>query len=439
MLGLVGELVRRMSAATEADPASLWLHAVVGLGSMIGHGPYLLVDGGRAHLNMYGAIVGETSRARKGTAWRRVRPALIEIADPAWLAPGGGLSSAEGLVERLTDSDGGDARPGEPAQGRAWFAVESEMSTVWKRARFEGSTLLEAMREFYDCGDYAIHRRNGASVSGAHLSLVAHSTREELLEDIEAVNLHNGVANRIVWFAVRRVRNLPLGATTPDLAEAISLLRLAVRHARNVGEIRLTRAAIALYRHVYGDLLADVGGLAGKIMARAEHHPLRFGGIFAAIDAGSAMKPSALRVQHLLAGLEATRFGGDSVNWIFGGHVANPAASKVLALLRDKPEGVARTELHRAMGNNAKTATLDAAIEYLAKQKLCIEEEMRSGGPGAPRRVVRLNPENPEGRVPLQRPWASAMERAREFARECKENDEEPVECAAVANAEAES
>ena len=71
--GLFGDLVHRLEPHTESDPAGLLLQAIVAFGSVIGRHAYFPVEADDHHLNLYGLLVGETSRGRKGTSWGHVR------------------------------------------------------------------------------------------------------------------------------------------------------------------------------------------------------------------------------------------------------------------------------------------------------------------------------------------------------------------------------
>src|ERR1700722_10024020 len=66
--GWGGVFVRFLLPETEADPAALLLTFLVGVGSMMGRGPHYRVGSTRHGVNLFTVVVGETSRARKGTA-----------------------------------------------------------------------------------------------------------------------------------------------------------------------------------------------------------------------------------------------------------------------------------------------------------------------------------------------------------------------------------
>ena len=71
--GLAGQIVRTIEPHTEADPVALLVQFLTAFGSFIGRGPHYAVEGDEHHANLYAVLVGETSKARKGTSWGRIR------------------------------------------------------------------------------------------------------------------------------------------------------------------------------------------------------------------------------------------------------------------------------------------------------------------------------------------------------------------------------
>src|ERR1019366_4316153 len=102
--GLAGEFVRLVGPETEADDASLLFSFLVAMGSIIGRGPYYQVGGIRHYVNLFCVVVGETSKARKGTSWGEVLR-FAELVDSDWRKQrvAGGLSSGEGLIHAVRD------------------------------------------------------------------------------------------------------------------------------------------------------------------------------------------------------------------------------------------------------------------------------------------------------------------------------------------------
>jgi hypothetical protein len=99
--GIAGSVVKELGPATEADPAALLVHFLVAAGVAIGHGPHYSADGAWHGASLFAVIVGRTAKARKGTAWRNVRPIILR-ADPA-LPIRNGFGSGENLIDVLSD------------------------------------------------------------------------------------------------------------------------------------------------------------------------------------------------------------------------------------------------------------------------------------------------------------------------------------------------
>ena len=102
--GLAGEIVRTIEPHSEADPCALLVQILVGIGSLIGPGPHFKVEADRHFTNEFVALVGKTSKARKGSSLGHVRR-LLHLVDPAWNKDRvqSGLSSGEGLVWAVRD------------------------------------------------------------------------------------------------------------------------------------------------------------------------------------------------------------------------------------------------------------------------------------------------------------------------------------------------
>src|SRR4051794_4128356 len=77
--GPLGAYVRAVEERTEGDPAAILGQALVAAGNYMGRdGPYFETGGTRHGTNLYLAVVGATSRARKGTS---LGPALAPFKD----------------------------------------------------------------------------------------------------------------------------------------------------------------------------------------------------------------------------------------------------------------------------------------------------------------------------------------------------------------------
>ena len=114
LYGLPGDVVRTTEPHTEADPVAVLVSLLASFGNALSQGAYYKVGPTLHHLKLFVALVGETSKARKGTSWDPVRELLYEV-DPAWAEDRvvSGLSSGEGVIHAVRDPFYGKNRQGE--------------------------------------------------------------------------------------------------------------------------------------------------------------------------------------------------------------------------------------------------------------------------------------------------------------------------------------
>jgi hypothetical protein len=96
--------VKAIEPHSEADPVALLMQFLTMAGNLIGRTAYYRVEDDRHHANLFAMLVGESSKARKGTSIERVR-SVAKIADQGWSDDRlkGGLSSGEGLINEVRD------------------------------------------------------------------------------------------------------------------------------------------------------------------------------------------------------------------------------------------------------------------------------------------------------------------------------------------------
>ena len=82
LYGLAGEAVRTLAPHTEAQPEAILLQLLAAFGNVIGPSPHCMVGPTRHALNLFVVLVGESSKARKGTSWNQVARLFAEV-DPA--------------------------------------------------------------------------------------------------------------------------------------------------------------------------------------------------------------------------------------------------------------------------------------------------------------------------------------------------------------------
>ncbi len=320
--GVAGEIVRAIAPQSEADPVALLMQTLAAFGNVIGRVAPFHVEATSHYLNLFAVLVGPTAKARKGTSWDRVR-SIFALVDPDWDARRvmTGLSSGEGLIWQVRDPIVKREPVKEHGRVVAYQDVEVDLRAMTKNSP--------------------------AKATGAHVSLIGHITQEELTRYLASTEAANGFGNRFLWLCARRSQLLPDGGGRVDLTGFVDSIRAAVNFAREVAELRRDDAARQLWHGIYPALSADRPGLAGALTARAEAQTMRLACTYALLDRSPLIRP-----EHLRAALAVSEYCQRSVSYIFGESTGNPIADEILALLRQAPEGVTRTQIRDYLGRH---------------------------------------------------------------------------------------
>lgn len=360
--GPAGEFVLRTEPHTEAHPMALLAQFLVAFGTVCGRGAHYAIEADRHYPNEFCVLVGPSAKGRKGSSWGHVRRILTE-ADPGFVQGclASGLSSGEGLIAQVRDPVD-EADSDAPADKRR-LVLEQEFAQVLKVLSREGNTLSPIVRQAWD-GDalQTMVRNNPLRASAAHIGIVGHITKDELLRYLAATELANGFLNRFLLIAVDRSKLLPFGSALDreHLAEIRDALRLALRFAAAHRELPLDRAARERWIAIYADLSAGQAGLAGAATARAEAHVVRLALIYALLD-----HSDTIGLEHLEAGLAVWRYSAASAAWIFGDSLGDPTADEIWAAAKERSAGVTRTEVSDMFSRNKKRREIERALGVL--------------------------------------------------------------------------
>ncbi len=349
--GLVGEFVRAVEPYSEADPAALLLHTLVGAGCLIGRGPHVLVECAPHHARLNVCVVGRSANARKGTAWQLPR-ALFSHVDGEWVRRRvcSGLSSGEGLVYPVRDGNGEDS--GE--QDKRLLVIEQEFAGVLKAMQREGNTLSARIREAWDHGTLTpMTKKDRLQATDAHICIIAHITEYELLRLLNETERANGFANRFLFALVQRSKYLPSGGGPPREVWERFPHRFShvIRIAQKRGQISRDQKAEKVWESVYVELEQDIPGISGAILARAAAQVLRLSLLYSLLDENEARQETpAIRSHHVLAAVAVWNYCRESVFRIFGDAIGDPIADRLLRLIQDGPR--TDTELSEALGRH---------------------------------------------------------------------------------------
>lgn len=378
--GLAGRVVETMDAHTEADRTAILVQLLAAFGSAIGRGPHFPVESSRHHPNLNVVLVGQTAKGRKGTSWEHVHR-LMREADEGWAVNRtvSGLSSGEGLIWAVRDpiyrkepiKEKGritgyqDLLVDEGVSDKRLFVIESEFARVLRVAGREGNTLSTTVREAWDSGRLRTLTKNSPAVAtDAHVSIVGHVTKDELLRNLAETETANGFANRFLWVCVRRSKLLPEGGGALDLAFLAHEIRAGLAFARKLGTTPIVRDAEAgtLWRSVYPRLSDGRPGITGAVLGRAEAQVMRLALVYALLD-----RTDTIRVLHLRAALALWNYIERSVRWVFGDATGDRVADDILGVLRASPQGVTRTELLNHFKRHLSAERLDHALSLIQR------------------------------------------------------------------------
>ncbi len=396
--GLIGEIVRCIEPHTEAAPVAILVQLLVALGNLIGRGPHSRAEADSHHLNLMAVLVGDTAMGRKGTSWGYVRR-IAEIVDLRWARSRiqSGMSSGEGIIYAVRDrrtKDEVDKRTGQTVEvvvdegvsDKRLLVQEGEFGRALAAAERSGNTLTAVIRSCWDTGDLqTLTKTSPDRASGAHVSLIAHITREELLRLLSTTDAANGFGNRMIWIATTRSKVLPFGGNLDEdrFAQLANEIGALARLAMGRGELKRDEEANALWGAIYGDLSAAKPGLLGALTTRGVPQVMRLATLYALFDA-----ESAIRAAHLRAALAIWAYSEASARWIFGDALGDPDADAILRVVRQEPEGLTRTDLMNHFGRNLPAARINRAIVSLAEHHLIRIVRERTDGRTAERFVA---------------------------------------------------
>lgn len=395
LFGLAGRWAEAVQPYTEASAVGVLISTLVAFGSAVGRGPYSPVTATRHHGNEFALLIGSSSTGRKGEAMTLgMRP--LRLADEMWSGRvHGGFGSGEAVVDEVRDGDAD--KDDEGASDKRLLVHEAEFASVLAVASRDGSTLSPLMRQAWDGGPLENRTKARKAVAtGAHISVLAAITRDELLRCVGTVQIANGFLNRFLLVAVRRSKTLPEptplnGRVEGEYVEAFAEA-LAFARRDGSGQIGRDEEAREIWRRAYVEELSiDRYGLAGEACSRAEAHTLRLSLLYALLD-----RSAVVRREHMEAALALWRYCERSALLVFGDRLGDPVADAIDEALAEAADGLTRDDIRRLFSGHRNAAELDNALATLVGlSRITVEQEPTGGRPA--RRYFRL-----QSGVPLQ-------------------------------------
>jgi hypothetical protein len=387
--GLPGKFVKRVLPFTESDEAGLLFQFHTCFGNVIGRTAHMIADAATHYCNNNIVLVGPTSIARKGTAWRHALR-IFKSVDEDWTGDciKHGVSSGEGIIFHVRDP----IKKTTPVKEKGKFTgqyetitedpgvkdkrlmiVETEFASVLKVMERSGSTVSVVFRHMWD-GDNVLStltKNSPVRATGAHGSVLGHITLEELRRLLTETEMANGFGNRFEWIAVHRRQELPENDELPAIADLVVDLEKSIEFARTVGQLRRDEGARELWKSVYHDLSSPKPGLFGAMIARAAPQVLRRSLQYALLDCSKEV-----RIEHLQAALECWRYSEESTRWVFQAGTGNRNADRILTALAAAGEkGLTKSQITSNVFNrNATKHEIEEALRLLNGLKLVFRE-----------------------------------------------------------------
>jgi len=400
LYGLAGDAVKTIEPYTEADPVAVLITFLISFGNVIGRTVHFKVEYTPHYLNLFASLVGESSKGRKGVSKSTVRYVFSRI-DEDWTKDRNtsGLSSGEGLIYAVRDQtiqsqpikehgrviEYQDVITDQGVSDKRLFVLEEELSQALKVMAREGNILSATIRQAWDSGDlHPLTKHNPIRATGAHISLLGHITKDELLRHLDETEKANGFANRFIWLLVQRSKVIsnPTGTPREKLDPIVRRLSEAVPFARNHGEMTRDAEAEAVWAEVYPKLSEGKPGMVGAVIARAEAQVMRLACIYALLD----LSP-VVRTDHLAASLALWDYAETSALSIFGDNLGDPVADKILTALKQSG-GLSETEIHNLFDRHNSKA-VSRALDLLF-QIGRIEPETLGDTGGRPKVIWKL-------------------------------------------------
>lgn len=299
----------------------------------------------RQPTNIFAVLVGDTARARKGTATRNVWSAFQRALDGtgASLNPldryqWGGLASGQALLRQMQDA-------GEVKRG---VSIEEEFETVLRGARSTrdyNSILNTIINKAWD-GRMILHqtasKTNSYRVEPPYnVGILGNITREVLRSLLPPEMITGGFANRLLWVPVRGAdkvvdptRPVALEGEVAKLISEARDFRLDTAYKTPI----FTTPAGDLVQSYY-DFLETAGGAYAKFTPRLHVMAARLAMVHALLD----MSPS-VGVEHIERGIALTEYCRSSLLWTFSDETGDDRVDGLVDLLRAKPEGLTQRE-----------------------------------------------------------------------------------------------
>ena len=384
--GILGDIASAADPGTEADKVGVYASLLSGASAVVGNGPHVQIGNTRHPLLIWSLLIGRTSVGRKGeatgTGMRVIRDARQEV----YGLEEGGLSSGEGLIERIRDPEDEEDAGGTP--DKRLLVIETEMATVMAACAREGTKLPGILRQAWGGERLSTLNRKRVAASWSHIAIIGHISPREFRAKLRDSDMAGGTWNRYLPFYVERRKLLPLPRGLDEDTELPALSKTlgeAIDSARRCRSITLDEGAAGLWTgQLYREFTDfDEDTPAADFVQRAAPYCRRIAALHAALDGRERASVADLSAAALLV-----RYSIASARYVLD---PAPRDVKLDKLRRAVDEagmaGMSRAEARNVFAGHASKDDMDRLIEQLTADGSYIQEEIRTDG--RPRTVLR--------------------------------------------------
>ncbi|NRQ30681.1 DUF3987 domain-containing protein [Nonomuraea sp. NN258] len=362
--GILGELVDAADPSTEADPVGVLASALAACGALIGTNPFAQVGNTRHPLLIWPLLFGRTGSGRKGQATDTAEIFMHETGLGYGDICATGLSSGEGLIDRIRDPDSQEDTGG--TMDKRLVVVEPEFATVMARAKREGSSLGTILRQAWDGRTLAVLTRSAYRATNPHAAIIGHITPKEFRLRLAESDMAGGSYNRFLPVYVERSKRLPIpeGVDRDVLAEIGGKLNKGILAAGQVRRIAFDPGAQALWAGtLYDEFTAadDEDYAWTEFTRRSAPYCLRIAGLYAALEGRDRIS-----ADHLTAAAALIRYSIASAVFVLDKSMRNPKLDRLRRHLDQAGDaGLTRSEVSALFSRNVPKQALDEMLAAL--------------------------------------------------------------------------
>lgn len=397
--GLVADFVNVACENSEADPAAVLATFLVRFGIECGNSPHMMIGETRHTTRLNAVVVGDSSKARKGTSAGPVKSLFATIGDCCRVSPGP-LSSGEGIIFAVRDEQTEwriDKRSGEGewvvsdpgVEDKRLFVLDEEFANALNATKREGNTLSSILRCLFDDGNAEpLTKSNRIKATGAHVGIVTHITLFELKKRLSENEQLNGFGNRFLWVCAKRnsIEPFPEPMNQTRLSALRKLMEQRLMAAKSRSRLIFTDDAKQLWATEYPRLSMAHTGLSGCMVNRGEALVIRLSLVYALIAGHTNIERGDLE-----AAIAFWSYCYESAVYIFGGSAADRRKNRIMEALGKSNTGeLSKSDIRREVFSNHVDAGQLTEILADMEREGMIELGKDSSTGGAPKTIVKI-------------------------------------------------